>query len=267
MKEHLAALVHDSRNPSAARNQVREYLQARILGSLQRSGAMIPLAFHAGTALRFLFSLPRSSEHLDFALERPSELYDLHAYLSDIQRLFEAEDYRLQIRSSDQKTVHAAFVRFPGLLGELSLSGQPEEALAIRLEVDTQPPEGSVLTTSVVRRHLTLRLQHHDRASLLAGKLHAILQRRFRKGRDIYDLLWYLSDPAWPEPNLVLLNNALVQTAWSGATITADNWRGLLKERLQGANFETLRQDVLPFLEDPGEIDLLTWEDLSRVLG
>ncbi len=262
----MAALVRDSRNPTAARNQVREYLQARILGSLQRSGAMIPLAFHGGTALRFLYSLPRSSEHLVFALERPSELYDLQDYLSDIQRLFEAEDYRLRIRSSDQKTVHSAFVRFPGLLYELSLSGQPEEALAVKLEIDTRPPKGSVLETSVVRRHITLRLQHHDRASLLAGKLHAILQRRFRKGRDIYDLLWYLSDPAWPKPNLVLLNNALVQTAWSGATITADNWHSLLKERLQGANFEALRQDVLPFLEDPGEIDLLTWEDLSRVL-
>lgn len=49
---------------------------------------------------------------------------------------------------------------------------------------------------------LTLRLQHHDRSSLLAGKLHAIQQ-----GRDIYDLIWYLSDRSWPEPNLVLLNN------------------------------------------------------------
>ena len=267
MKDYLVTLVHDSRNQIAARNQVREYLQARILGSLQRSGAMIPLAFHGGTALRFLYSLPRSSEDLDFALERPSELYDLQAYLNNIQRQFEAEGYRLRIQASDRKTVHTAFVRFPGLLYELDLSGQPEEALAIRLEVDSQPPEGSVLTTSVVRRHVTLRLQHHDRASLLAGKLHAILQRPFEKGRDVYDLLWYLSDPAWPEPNLILLNNALVQTGWSGATITDNHWRSTLKERLQGTKFEALRQDVLPFLEDPKEIDLLTWEDLSLVLS
>ena len=267
MKDYLVTLVRDSRNQIAARNQVREYLQARILGSLQRSGAMIPLAFHGGTALRFLYSLPRSSEDLDFALERPSELYELQAYLSNIQRQFEAEGYRLRIQASDRKTVHTAFVRFPGLLYELELSGQPEEALAIRLEVDSQPPEGSVLTTSVVRRHVTLRLQHHDRASLLAGKLHAILQRPFEKGRDVYDLLWYLSDPAWPEPNLILLNNALVQTGWSGATITDSNWRSTLEERLQGTKFEALRQDVLPFLEDPKEIDLLTWEDLSRVLS
>jgi predicted nucleotidyltransferase component of viral defense system len=53
-------------------------------------------------------------------------------------------------------------------------------------------------------------LQHHDRASLLAGKLHALFQRRYVKGRDLYDLMWYLSDPNWPEPNLTLLQNALV---------------------------------------------------------
>jgi hypothetical protein len=59
----------------------------------------------------------------------------------------------------------------------------------------------------------------------------------------------------------------LVQTGWSEATITDSNWRSMLKERLQGANFKALRQDVLPFLEDPGEVDLLTMEDLNRVLG
>ena len=105
--------------------------------------------------------------------------------------------------------MHSAFVRFPGLLHEMGLSGHREEALSVKLEVDTRPPQGAGLETTVVRRHLLLRLQHHDRASLLAGKLHAILQRPWPKGRDFYDLVWYLSDPAWPAPNLVLLNNAL----------------------------------------------------------
>lgn len=62
MKAYLTQ--HISSAPSAlhGRNLVREYLQARILESLQRAGAMIPLAFHGGTALRFLFDIPRYSE-------------------------------------------------------------------------------------------------------------------------------------------------------------------------------------------------------------
>lgn len=48
MKDYLVDLVRRA-TPSQARNLAREYLQARILESLQRSGAMIPLAFHGGT--------------------------------------------------------------------------------------------------------------------------------------------------------------------------------------------------------------------------
>jgi predicted nucleotidyltransferase component of viral defense system len=55
---------------------VREYLQARILQSLQRAGAMQTLAFHGGTSLRFLYDIPRYSEDLDFALELHPQTYD-----------------------------------------------------------------------------------------------------------------------------------------------------------------------------------------------
>jgi len=81
MKEYLAELARNVSTPSQGRNVAREYLQARILGALQRAGAMIPLAFHGGTALRFLFAHARYSEDLDFALERAREKYDLRAYL------------------------------------------------------------------------------------------------------------------------------------------------------------------------------------------
>ena len=64
--------------------------------------------------------------------------------------------------------VHSAFVRFPGLLYELGLSAQPNQILSIKLEVETNSPAGAILETTVVRRHVILRLQHHDRASLLA---------------------------------------------------------------------------------------------------
>jgi hypothetical protein len=111
-----------------------------------------------------------------------------------------------------------------------------------------------------------LRLQHHDRASLLSGKLHAILQRDYAKGRDLYDLMWYLSDPAWPEPNLVLLRNALIQTHWSGPIPEQDNWRGIIYERLKSLDWKTALADVHPFLERPNEIDLLTIANFARLL-
>lgn len=265
MKDYLADQLRTLPNALHARNLAREYLQARILGCLQRVGAMVPLAFHGGTALRFLYGTPRYSEDLDFTLEQAPDQYDFRAYLRAIRSELASEGYTIELKVNDQKVVHSAFIRFSGLLHELGISPHQNEILSIKLEVDTNPPSAAVLTTSVIRRFVALQLQHHDRASLLAGKIHAILQRSYTKGRDINDLLWYLSDPDWPEPNFALLNNALQQTNWSGDRLDEDNWRQILSDRLQTLSWERVVSDVRPFLETEEDAGLLTRENLLRV--
>jgi predicted nucleotidyltransferase component of viral defense system len=268
MKEYLKQLVSGAGDPIAGRNQAREYLQARILESLQRSGAMIPLAFHGGTALRFLYGLDRFSEDLDFALERPSDAYNLQKFLTSIQSDLSRENYPVKTRLRDEKTVHSAYVDFPGLPYELGLSPHSnEETLSVKIEVDTAPPQGAVLETTLVRRHVILRLQHHDRASLLAGKIHALLQRSTLKGRDLYDLLWYLGDPDWPPPNFQLLQHALAQTGWQGSEPGPDTWKATLCDFLQGIDWQSGASDVRPFLETSGNADLITWENFKGLLG
>jgi len=267
VKAYLADYVRAAPTPAHGRNLAREYLQARILGCLQRAGAMIPLAFHGGTALRFLYALPRYSEDLDFALERSKDLYDFRAYLRVIRGELSREGYMIELRANDQKVVHSAFIRFVGLPYELGFSPHRAEIFSIKIEVDTNPPAGAGLMTTLIRRHLTLHLQHHDPASLLAGKLHAILQRSFTKGRDIYDLLWYLSDPNWPQPNLTLLNNALQQTGWSGPVLTAATWRQIARDRLQTLEWGRVATDVGPFLEPAADVFLLTRENILRLLA
>ena len=266
MKEELLELAKSEKSPITARNLAREYLQARILQSLQRTGAMTMLAFHGGTALRFLYSLPRYSEDLDFALEKPSERYDFRALLKNIRSDLQIQGYAVELKVNDQKTVHSAFVRFPGLPFELTLSPHRDEILAVKIEVDTNPPGGAGLTTSLIRRHVLLNLHHHEPTTLLAGKLHAILQRPYLKGRDIYDLTWYLSDKNWPEPNLVFLNNALAQTDWQGPTLSAGNWREMLHARLGNISWVQVVDDVRPFIADTEELALLTRENVLQLL-
>lgn len=266
MKEYLATLIRPVQSPNEGRNLAREYLQALILQGLQRAGAMTALAFHGGTALRFLFSLPRFSEDLDFALEGHPTTYNFRAYLRSIQKDLEAQGYTVTFKVNDGKTVHSAFVRFPNLLFELSLSPHQDEVLAVKLEVNTNPPTGAKLATSLVRRHVLLNVQHHDRESLLAGKLHAILQRPFFKGRDMYDMMWYLSDKEWPAPNLDLLNNALKQTNWSGETLSLQNWRKVVSKKIESTPWEQAVDDVRPFIASPDDLELLTRENLLNLL-
>jgi len=266
MKAFLQSLIAGTSNPTQARNQVREYLQALILQSLQRAGAMVPLAFLGGTALRFLYQIERYSEDLDFSLEGDPEPYDFASYLQAIQRDLQAQGYNVTLRHSDARVVHSAFLRFPGLLFDLELSPHQDKALSLKLEVDTRPPAGAVLQTSLVRRHVLLNLQHYDPASLFAGKIHALLQRPYLKGRDLYDLFWYLGDPDWPEPNLTFLNAALRQTGWSEPRLTQETWRSVLFAHLAGINWAQAHADVQPFLQDQAELTLLTPENLRNLL-
>jgi len=267
MKDYLQTLVQEGRSVHSGVNLAREYLQARILATLQRTGAMVPLAFLGGTCLRFLFRIGRYSEDLDFSLEGRPQLYDLRSYLHALESELGAEGYDLEIKVSDRRVVHGAFIRFPGLLFELGLSPHQRQILAVKIEVDTRPPAGAVLDTTIVRRHVTLHLQHHDRASLLAGKVHAILSRPYTKGRDIHDLYWYLSDPDWPAPNLNLLNKALLQTGWERGALERDTWTQVVRERLEQLPWSRVIEDVRPFLEQEAGLESLTCENLVRLLS
>ena len=129
------------------------------------------------------------------------------------------------------------------------------------------PPQGADYETTLIKRHVVLNILHHDKPSLFAGKLHALLTRRYTKGRDLYDLIWYLSDRALPEPNLVLLNAALTQTKWKGPILTKNNWREHLLQKLTSLNWKTAREDVLPFLEHGDDANLITFETAMKLLG
>jgi hypothetical protein len=268
MREELREIVRTAPDPALAVNLAREYLQARILLALQETGAMIPLAFQGGTALRFLIRLPRFSEDLDFALERPGRAaFDVSRTAEQVRGLLVREGYNPAAKPRASSAVQGIMIRFPGLLYELRLSPHRSRSLAIRVEVDTKPPAGAGLATTIVRRHALLNLQHHDQPSLLAGKLHAVLQRSWTKGRDLFDLFWYLSDPTWPEPNLRLLNNALRQTGWEGRPLDEARWRPEVRSRVEQLDWDAAESDVAPFLEPGPATELFRRESLLKLLS
>ncbi|MEM7114578.1 MAG: nucleotidyl transferase AbiEii/AbiGii toxin family protein [Chloroflexota bacterium] len=248
MKAYLRELIAATPNKLEATHVVREYLQARILQSLQRARAMQTLAFHGGTSLRFLFDIPRYSEDLDFALELNREAYDFRKFLQQIVKDFSAEAYEVDVKLNDKRVVHKAFIRFRGLLYELGLSVHETEVLSIKIEINTNPPLGATLATTPIYKYVPTNLHHHDRATLLAGKLHAILNRAYIKGRDWYDLWWYLNQADWPLPNFTHLNSSLRQTNSPLPLLTADNWKPILRERILALNWTTVLNDVEPFI-------------------
>jgi len=264
MKSLALHLIAGITNHNAALNLLREYLQAFVLRSLHESEAFNSLAFVGGTALRFLHNLPRFSEDLDFSVT-DCKTYDGRRYLAKVKRDLELAGFTPEITWNDRKTVHVGWVRLGGLLYEAGLASRPQQKLAIKVEIDTCPPAGALYERRVVTRHLTFFLQYYDLPSLLAGKTHALLTRKYVKGRDWYDLLWYCSLRPPLLPNVVFLQNALDQTLGHGE-MCASQWREILTQKVANLDFKHVQEDVVSFLEHPQDAALLTRESFEMLL-
>lgn len=232
-------------------NVLREYLQSRILMQLQAQGAFVPLAFMGGTALRFRYGIPRFSEDLDFTLERDAADFDFTRLVERVVRGLGLEGYAVEASRNERAAVSRAMIGFPGLMAEAGLSPHDGQKLSIKLEVDTNPPAGAGLETYVIRRLGPIQVQFHDRPSLFAGKIAAVLARPYTKGRDLFDLWWYLTRGDELQPNLTLLGSALDQTAPAVAASATADWRSALDTRLRDVDWEDAYRDVAAFLEDP----------------
>lgn len=266
MKEYIRYILENVTDLNIGRLKIREYLQARLLQILQDKAAFTNWAFVGGTALRLLYFIPRFSEDLDFSLVKSGSEDHFQDMVIAIKKTFDVEGYQVAVKVNLDKTVKNAFIKFEGLLFELGYSQHRSEVISIKIELDTNPPEGAHITSTIIRKHVILNLQHYDKNSLLAGKLHALLSRRYLKGRDVYDLLWYLSDRNWPQPNITFLSNALRQTGWQGEPVTIHNWKKLLLEKFESVDWERIVADVKPFLEHPEEIQLLNQANLIKLL-
>lgn len=261
MKEIAIRNARKTTDPAQRLNQVREYLQAMVLRSMHEAGAFTALSFVGGTALRFLFDLPRFSEDLDFLLEGSE--YHPDSLAKKIERDLTRQGYAVEVRWKSERVVHVGWVRVAELLHELDLAGLREQNLSVKIEIDTNPPGGAQTEARLVRRHILVALRHHNLPSLFAGKVHALLTRPYTKGRDWYDLVWYLTQRPQPEPNAELLHNALSQ---SNIDLGDLPWRDAVRAAVEQIDTVAAARDVAPFLEDAGEAQLLTRENLLSVL-
>ena len=66
--------------------------------------------------------------------------------------------------------------------------------------------------------------------------------------------------------NILLLNIALQQTAWSGAEVTEENWRQQIAMRVSEFDWNKVVADVKPFIEKQSDLQMLTPQNLIKLL-
>ena len=264
MKDYVLELTASKEGERAKLNIMREYLQAYILRIMHDNKVFQNCAFLGGTALRFLYHLPRFSEDLDFSLVRGSSPFLM--IIQNVKRELSLAGYNISVSYNDQKTVKAAFMKFEGLMHEAGISPHKGQKFSVKIELDTNPPAGGILKTEIVNKYFPISFLSYDLSSLFAGKIGAVLSRKYTKGRDYFDLGWYLSRWRDIAPNITLLNNALDQTGYKGQRPTEINWRDCLHVIVEKADWAKVYRDVESFLENVPDMDIFTKENVLGLI-
>lgn len=176
---------YQPKNRIEAESALREIMQDVALAGLNRSGFFEKAAFYGGTALRIFHGLDRYSEDLDFSLLATNQSFSLEPYFEGMLQEFEAVGMKVSVQEKE--------LVLEKMIPQLGLDLSPR--IKIKIEVDTNPPLGFETEEKLLLRPYSFYVKCFTLPHLFAGKMHALLFRQWKqrvKGRDWYDLEWYI---------------------------------------------------------------------------
>ena len=272
MHEAIARMLskYECRGLNDYINALREILQEVALLGLWRGKFFEKAAFYGGTALRVLYGLDRFSEDMDFSLLEPRDSFDITGYTAFLQRETSGFGFDVRVERIDkavQSPIQSAFLK-ANTRNQLLVIETGEEILQtilqgqilrIKLEVDTDPPPGFETQTRYLLQPIPFAVRAFALPDLFAGKMHAILFRKWKsrvKGRDWYDLVWYAANH--PELHLHHLEQRMRQTGdWKeNADLTQARFESILMEAINNLDIEQARKEVEPFVKHPENLSI-----------
>jgi predicted nucleotidyltransferase component of viral defense system len=273
MREALLKMLekYDCGSSDEYSRALREILQEIVLLGLWRSRFFEHAAFYGGTALRILYGLDRFSEDLDFSLLTSNSGFELGRYGESLEKELEAFGFNVQWEERSKvidTSIQSAFLKantYEQLLvitRDEDISGgiHSGSMTRIKVEVDTDPPTGFSTESKYLLLPIPFYVRTYTLPDLFAGKMHAILCRKWKnrvKGRDWFDLVWYAANH--PRLNLAHLEQRMRQSGhWKDASpITEEDFRGILAGAINDLDVESAKREVEPFVKDP--VALSVW--------
>jgi len=256
------------------RDALKEIIQEITLIGLGRAGFFSRAAFYGGTAMRIFHSLERFSEDLDFSLDAPDHDFDLSIYLPFVRDELASWGFKMSVdprMKFHESSVRSAFIKGGTLIHLMKIASiqppvsgvPPNELLKVKLEIDTDPPEGVGYEIKYGLSPIPYSVRLYDTPSLFAGKLHALLSRSWKnrvKGRDFFDYLWFLDHKV--PVNLRHLEARLRQSGnWTALeALSLNELLRILYDRFSATDFSQAKADATPFLKDTRVLDLWSVE-------
>ncbi|NQV13521.1 MAG: nucleotidyl transferase AbiEii/AbiGii toxin family protein [Parcubacteria group bacterium] len=246
------------------RNAAKEELQYYLLDFIYHHPQYSQWIMYGGSALRICHGLNRMSVDLDFEITEKCTKPFLESIKKELEVYF-AEKHSLE---SDILIIKISGTR--GLLLKFMIGeeiGIDHHSKQVHVKIDLNhfvAPKTVTERIPINRDQLSFVVKTYNMSALMASKIAAVLLRGTRrvgkavyqeKGRDIYDLLWYMEKKAVPDMDYLLAKS-----------IDISDLRALFDQltiQMNKVDDENLKQDLAPLFSDQNYISnwLASWRE------
>ncbi|WP_339652698.1 nucleotidyl transferase AbiEii/AbiGii toxin family protein [uncultured Salegentibacter sp.] len=259
---------YDPQNEDEILSALREIMQEITLAALSRTDFFEKAAFYGGTALRIFYGLDRYSEDLDFSLLKPDSNFSIRPYFKAVLDEFKSLGLTVSIKEkkkTEQTPIDSAFLKAETIWQEIVLEDiiketgvRSNKTLKIKIEIDRQPPINFQTEEKLLLRPFSFYVKCFSKSSLFAGKMHALLFRKWKnrvKGRDWYDMEWYIQKGIPLDVNH-FLTRAKDTKDWQEDNISKEQIIELLDKKIESVSFSSIKEDVVRFIKNDEALDI-----------
>jgi len=232
---------------------LKEFLQAYTLDFLYNHPVYRKLNFYGGTCLHVIYSLNRLSEDIDLDNSNGIDLSNLE---NDLLTFYRSNIGYADVTAKTQIGewgVRRTTLKFP-ILYALGLTSHANEPLHLKVEVSQHKQISLIRKTPVLLFGRSFVTAHFSLETMMAGKMLACQERNFQKGegaaikgRDFYDLLWFMQQKIRP------LEEKLAKDGHQPYTVQSA--MELLGEKIAEMKLSDLAEDLLPLFEQRSFIE------------
>ena len=246
------------------RNALKEELQFYVLDFIYHHKEYSKWIMYEGSALRIIHGLDRMSVDLDFEVSNEVTEDFLKELKVQIDNHF-ANTYGTDSYFLTTKIVNRRGLKLVFNVGKELELGHPSDQIHIKIDLNYFiVPKTAKERVPINRGQLSFVILTYNFSALMASKLAAIFLRNSRgvgdaiyeeKGRDIYDLLWYMGKKIVPDFDYLIAKDVDIKDP-----------RALFDKltiQMNKVSDENLKNDLLPLFLDQNFINnwLKNWRE------
>lgn len=255
------------------KNRIKQAIQDNIMYAMSKDGFFDMAVLHGDKARRLQYDLEGFSGHLEFSLLKSDPDFCVESILPVIERGLADKGLGLNIEIIDKPFDFKKSVVLKGntrevftnlfLRDELPASISDSDTVNVRFELNYDPPRFAGYETKTCRYPSLYKIAMYDKSSLFAEKIDHTISRAWRgrvRGCDLYDYIFYLSKKV-PYNHKHLVDRLLkFRYVEAKEDMTLEEVKANLGYRFREINYQEAKIDLLPFIENPSELDVWSTE-------